>query len=556
MIHRMTKRVRQHGDSFSFVGLSTAAVFLAASVTPSLLPRIYLVQGLLSGIALAVGYGVGVGLVKLYDFLELPKLSAPIQRFAKCVSLVCMVVVTVWCGWQMTFWQNSIRELMEMEPLESAYPYRVTLIAIVFGWILVLLARTFRYLGDYLTAKLTRFIPRRIAVVMGYGILIFLLLFISNDLIAFRLLGAADNFFLTIDQFVDEDLSRPEQAFLVGSSESLVDWDSIGKQGKIFLRTGPTEEDLTGFHAGSVERPIRVYVGMRTVDTPQERAKLALAELRRVGGFERSVLIVATPTGTGWLDPSAVDTIEYLHRGDTAIVSTQYSYLPSWMTIMVDPRRSIESAIALFDEIYSYWRTLPKDNRPKLYLFGLSLGSLGAERSADLLTIFEDPIQGGVWSGPPFPSQEWRQVVNHRNEGSPIWLPKFRDERIIRFTAQRNALDDDKPWGAMRYVYIQYASDPMVWFSPELAWVRPAWLDDQRGPDVSKELRWYPIITFLQIGCDIPMATTVPLGYGHNYSPSSYIDAWIAVTEPRNWTDEKTERLKTLFLEKGAPKPM
>ena len=39
----------------------------------------------------------------------------------------------------------------------------------------------------------------------------------------------------------------------------------------------------------------------------------------------------------------AVDSIEYLHRGDTAIVSMQYSYLPSWITILVDPVRSIDS---------------------------------------------------------------------------------------------------------------------------------------------------------------------------------------------------------------------
>lgn len=556
MFRRIKNRVWQHGESFSFVGLSVAAIFFAASVTPSLLPRIYIVQGLLSGIAVAVGYCVGVLLVNFYNFLELPKFSSMNQRIAKWISLVCVVILTIVCARKMTFWQNSIRDLMEMEPLESAYPYRVTFIAIAVGWVLVICLRTFRYLGDFIADKFAKIIPRRIAVVVGYGLLVFLVLIVSNDLVAVRLLGAADTFFLKIDQFVDEDLSEPEESYLVGSKDSLVDWDSIGKQGKIFLTTGPTQSEISDFHPNSSQRPIRVYVGMRTEDNPRERAKLALQELQRVGGFDRSVLIVATPTGTGWLDPSAVDTIEYLHGGDTAIVATQYSYLPSWMTIMVDPRRSIESAIALFDEVYSYWKTLAVEDRPKLYLFGLSLGSLGSESSADLLTIFEDPIQGGVWSGPPFPSHEWKQIVTHRNKNSPLWLPEYRDERIIRFTAQENALDPDKPWGAMRYVYVQYASDPMVWFSPELAWVRPDWLIGERGPDVSRELRWYPIITFLQIGCDIPMATAVPLGYGHNYSPSSYIDAWIAVTSPQDWTEEKTMKLKAQFREKGAPKPM
>jgi uncharacterized membrane protein len=287
----------------------------------------------------------------------------------------------------------------------------------------------------------------------------------------------------------------------------------------------------------------------------RERAQLALAELKRVGGFERSVLIVATPTGTGWLDPSAVDTLEYLHGGDTAIVSTQYSYLPSWITLLVDPRRSIESAEALFDEIYSYWKTLPRDSRPKLYLHGLSLGSLGSEVSADLFTIFEDPIDGAVWSGPPFPSHNWKLIVQNRNDGSPAWMPKFRDGRMLRFTSQTNSLEPEMPWGSMRSVYVQYASDPMIWFSPDLAWNRPDWLGDNRGPDVSPHLRWYPIVTFLQVAFDLPVATGVPLGFGHNYSPSSYIDAWIAVTNPISWSDEKTERLKQLFKSRETPKP-
>ena len=173
----------------------------------------------------------------------------------------------------------------------------------------------------------------------------------------------------------------------------------------------------------------------------------------------------------------------------------------------------------------------------------------------DLFTIFEDPIDGAVWSGPPFPSQNWNLAVKHRNPGTPSWLPTFRDGRMLRFTAQTNSLDGDQAWGPMRSVYVQYASDPMVWFSPDLAWNRPDWLGAERGPDVSPHLRWYPIVTFLQVAFDLPVATAVPLGYGHNYSPASYIDAWIAVTEPVGWTEEKTGRLKSMFKTRETPKP-
>lgn len=119
---------------------------------------------------------------------------------------------------------------------------------------------------------------------------------------------------------------------------------------------------------------------------------------------------------------------------------------------------------------------------------------------------------------------------------------------MLRFTGRQDSIDQQgKRWGPMRFVYIQHASDPMIFFSPDLLYRTPQWLVGQRGPDVSPYLRWYPIVTFLQSAFDLPMATSVPDGYGHNYAPVSYIDAWIAVTEPAEWTDEDTTRLKQHF---------
>lgn len=548
-------RIANYWDSFSFVGLTVATLFFAASVTPSLLPRIYLVQGILSGFSLAIGYGVGIALLLFYQFLELREPAGKTQRIAKWITAGVVAAVFVTCMWRMTFWQNSIRELMEMPPLETAYSLRVVLIAVGLGALLVASGRLFIRCVQFVSRKLQRIVPRRIAHSIGFLVVLFLVMFLTNDVIVSRLLDSADSFFLNLDQLTDDDMQQPLDPLMTGSDQSLVDWESIGRQGKLFIDGGPTREGISGFNQNDALRPIRVYVGMRSRMTMQQRAELALSELKRVGGFERSVLVVATPTGTGWLDPSAVDTLEYLHAGDSAIVSMQYSYLPSWITILVDPERSIVSAEALFDVIYTHWKTLPKDSRPRLYLHGLSLGSLGSELSADLFTIFEDPIDGAVWSGPPFPSQSWKRIVQNRNPGSPAWLPKFRDGRMLRFTSQVNALESDRPWGSIRSVYIQHASDPMIWFSPDLAWSRPDWLTEDRGPDVSRHLGWYPIVTFLQVAFDLPVATSVPLGYGHNYSPQSYIDAWIAVTDPPNWTDEKTEALKELFRARETPKP-
>ena len=540
--------INWYWDSFSFVGLVFATLFFAVSVTPSLLPRIYVVQGVLSGFSLAIGYGVGVASVWCWQLLELPHPSKAVEFWSKRITTIAVAIVLAVFIWQCSTWQNSIRVLMEMPPLETFDPYRFFLIAVVVASTMVALVRLMIRGGQRISKSLERYVPRRISIAISTLLIVTLAFLVSNDLIARRLLTVADRVFLNADSLIDSGIEQPTDAMACGSSVSLVSWESIGRRGKTFIAGGPTTAVISDFTGDAAKQPIRVYVGMRSDEVDDfKRAELALKELKRVGGFDRKVLIVATPTGTGWLDEGAVDTIEYLHRGDTAIVSTQYSYLPSWLTILVDPDRSKRSARLLFDQVYNFWKTLPKNGRPQLYLFGLSLGSLGCEESADLLQTFEDPIQGAVWSGPPFPSKQWSSVVQSREHDSLIWMPRYHDSSMVRFTSQTNHLNTDQHWGPIRNVYIQYASDPMVWFSPSLAWRRPEWLNEPRGPDVSQKLSWFPIVTFLQIGFDLPLATSVPVGYGHNYSPSSYIDAWVAVTQPTGWTAEEIDRLKVKF---------
>lgn len=91
---------------------------------------------------------------------------------------------------------------------------------------------------------------------------------------------------------------------------------------------------------------------------------------------------------------------------------------------------------------------------------------------------------------------------------------------------------------------IQHASDPMVRFSPSLAYEHPNWLIGERGEHVSPYLQWYRIVKSLQVALDLPLATTIPIGYGHNSSPAHYIDARAAVTAPVNWSDDDTHRLE------------
>jgi uncharacterized membrane protein len=306
----------------------------------------------------------------------------------------------------------------------------------------------------------------------------------------------------------------------------------------------PSESDIASLTGFAME-PLRVYVGLNSAETLEQRAELALAELKRVRAFDRAVLVIATPTGTGWVDPAGMAPLEILHRGDVASVSVQYSYLPSWLSLLIEPDYGSDTARAVFRVVYDYWRSLPKERRPRLYLFGLSLGARNSDLSADLFDVIADPYQGALWVGPPWDSVTWRRVTAMRRAGSPVWLPRFRDESLFHFTTQRNELNEATTrWGPMRMVFLQYPSDPIVFFEIASLWSPPSWMKPQRAPDVAPEIRWIPVVTFVQQICDMMTATTTPRGVGHVYAAAHYLDGWIAVTEPQGWNEESLARLR------------
>ena len=505
-------------------------------------------QGLLSGIAFATGYGLGVFGMWLWVYMELQTFEGRPRRIVTLAAAIVCVVIAATYLWSASDWQDSIRELMELEPVQTTRPLKVGAIAVVIFVVLVGVARLFKLTFYAVSRRLDGFVPRRVSRVVGFTLAAVLFITIFNGVIFQAGLDFADAALSELDALQEPGLEKPSDPDKTGSVVSLVEWGSLGRKGRSFVSSGPTREDLAAFSGREALDPLRVYVGLRSADTVGARAKLALEELKRVGGFDRSTLIIATPTGTGWLDAAAVDTVEYLHGGDVAIVAMQYSYLFSWLSIFVEPGYGTDAARALFAEVYEHWTSLPRGSRPKLYLHGLSLGALSSESSADLFDVLADPFHGAVWSGPPFPSRFWRSVTDDRHAESPAWLPRFRDGSLVRFTNQENALDiAGATWGPVRIVYVQYASDPITFFEVAAIHRQPEWMDEPRGPDVSPALRWYPGVTFLQLAGDVIASGTSPMGFGHVFAPAHYIDAWLEVTQPPGWTEEDIVRLKRHF---------
>ncbi len=536
-------------------GLVFALIGFCLSLTPSLMPRAWFVQGALSGTCAAAGYAFGALLQWLWIYLEIPPIRLAAGRAIRIAACITGIVIAALFVWQSSSGQNSVRALMQLPPVATVEPLFLVLVAAIVFILLLAIGRLFRLtvLASYVRAS--RYIPRRLAAVAGTVLSLFVFWTIADGLLFHLALRLVDSSFREADALIDDDTPMPADPGRTGSAASLVNWDELGRQGRHFVTSGPTAEEIGAFLQAKAQQPIRVYVGLNSADDAEARARLALAELKRQGAFERANLVVIVPTGTGWIDPEAMNPLEYLLRGDVAEVAVQYSYLSSWLSLMVEPEYGSDTARALFNEIYSYWNTLPRDHRPKLYLHGLSLGALNSQLSVNLYDVFADPFQGALWSGPPFASATWNYVTAHRNPGSPAWLPEFRDSSMIRFANQQTSANQpDRPWSPVRIVFLQYASDPVTFFDWRALYREPQWMQGKRGPDVSPDFRWYPIVTALQLGFDAMIATTSPMGYGHVYAPQHYIDAWLAVTDPPGWTAEEVGRLKTKFMEASGGK--
>ena len=183
------------------------------------------------------------------------------------------------------------------------------------------------------------------------------------------------------------------------------------------------------------------------------------------------------------------------------------------------------------------------------------LDSLNSDLSFDLFDIVDAPFSGALWSGPPFRHRTWQRTTAQRDPGSPAWLPTFRSGAVVRFMSQYSGLNrSNEAWGEFRMVFVQHGSDPIVFFSPDAAWREPAWMRSPRAPDVSPDLRWFPIVTMLQLAADM-IVGTAPAGFGHEYAHEDYIDAWLALTEPPGWTDVEVKRLKHRFAAAKREQP-
>lgn len=531
----------------NYCGLVGGTVLYCFALTPSLLPRTAFYAGLIAGASFSVGYALGVAFSWLARHATKKEIPAKIKRIAWIVLPIAMVVLAIAYGFWTTTWENEVRALVGETDMQGRHTFTIVGVAFVIASILIFIGRGIHRAINAVDSFVGRWLPARFSAVVGSLIVAIGLILLYNGVLVTAFVRISNNIYGGTNKQTAPGISQPQDPNRSGSPSSLVPWDTLGRQGRTFVGSGPTQNDLDEFSGQAAQDPIRVYVGLQSASDAQTRAALAVKELKRTGAFDRDVLAVMTATGTGWIEPQSADSLEYMWNGNTALVSIQYSYLPSWISFLVDRHNATEAGKALFDAVYQEWNAMPENDRPKLIAFGLSLGSFGGQAAFSGVDDMRNRTDGALFMGTPSGSQPWRYFTSNREKGSPEWQPIYQDGQTVRFAAQdSNLTNPNAPWTSPHVVYMQHASDPVVWWSPNLIWYKPDWLREPRGPDVSPDMKWYLFVTFAQVTVDQFFATSAPDGHGHNYG-NSIVGAWQAVTQPTNWTDAQAAKLQSII---------
>jgi uncharacterized membrane protein len=524
-------------------------IFACLSFTPSLLPRGGIIQGVVCGITTAIGYGLGVLAASIWRAFADREPRHPRGWAWRTFVISAIVLFAVAFGLGQ-YWQYEIRKLMGVTdyniPLVVASPF---IAALVFC-LLLLIGRAVRGLYRWAAELLGRWAGQRAANATGWILVAGLVYVIVSGLLLNGFISLMNKAYSVRDTTTAGGVHQPTTSLRSGGRGSVVPWDTLGYQGRNFIGKGPSPGDIAKFTGHPAMEPIRAYAGLASAADAESRAALAVKDLNRAGGFSRKNLLVVTTTGSGWVDPALVDTFEYLTGGDCATVAIQYSYLPSWISYLVDQSKAREAGRALFDAVYGDWSQLPPSQRPRLFVAGESLGSFGGEAAFSGEYDLHNRTSGTLFAGPPNFNTLFREFSDYRDAGSPEVQPVYQDGRIVRFANDPTTgiPPAGQPWEGSRVLYLMHPSDPIVWWSPHLIFHQPDWISQPPGKDVLKTTFWLPFITFWQVTADLPFATGVPDGHGHLYS-AEYVDGWNAVIHPSGITPQDLANLRHIIAE-------
>ncbi|CAM3348218.1 alpha/beta hydrolase [Nocardioides dubius] len=515
-----------------------------AALTPSMLPRSSPLQGVVVAVAAWAGYGLGA-LLGWAVRRSGGRLVGDLRRNCWRALAGGGALGSVLMLWWYYEWENELRDLVGMDHQGAGAIVVTLLVALVLFVLLIAISRAVKAGFAWIARGVGRFVPAPVATLIGVALTAFVGYTLLVDVATSRILSSLDAAAVAVNDEFRADRPAPENPYVSAGPGSQVEWDKLGRQGRVFISNRPSAEEITRFSQRPAVEPVRAYVGIGTdgdIDL-REQAVLAADELERLGGFDREVVNVVTGTGRGWVNEDQAQALEYMWNGDTATVSMQYSYLPSPISFLVDRSRAKDAGRLLFDAVFGKWLALPEESRPKLVVSGESLGSFGGEAAFSGEQDMANRIDGALFVGPTNANELWSRFTEERDAGSTEMAPVYGKGEIVRFAG--DPTDWEAPsadWTGTRVGYLQHANDPITWWNWSLALHRPDWLEEPTAPGVSPDMRWIPFVTMLQLGADQMMANEVPAGQGHRFGKEP-VWAWAAILPPPGWTADDTAAL-------------
>lgn len=319
---------------------------------------------------------------------------------------------------------------------------------------------------------------------------------------------------------IEAAYSEPPTAPSVsGGPDSIVDWDTLSREGRRFVNMVLSPEAITEVTGRPAQFPVRAFVGLDSAPTVDARVAMTMQELEKLGAFEKSVLCLSSPTGTGYINYVSAETMEYLTDGNCATVGIQYSLRPSFMSLD-RVRLGREQNRALLHAINGRLMGIPAEKRPKLVVIGESLGAFTMQDSflhEGTGGLHRAGVHKALFIGTPAESkwaEQWRlDPERYDPDGEVVEVADYSEWQELSDETRANA----------NYVLLSHHEDPITKFAPALLVQQPAWLAEggTRSPAVPKGVRWHPFTTFVLTLVDMKNATDVVPGVfearGHDY---------------------------------------
>ena len=532
----------------SLIGVVGALVMYGVSVSPSLLARSWQWHAVASGVLSAVGYIVGLTIQRFYA-LVVPRLGVQITA-PQSVSIAFRALLLLgFFLWFLRWLLQSYRERKRANHLvgmrgETLGEYLLgTFCAFILMLALLGIAWGLQWIGRAIVIVLSQWMHMVFALALSLLILVVIVYALTSQV----LLKLGINFFTRharkMNNRTAKGIVQPQVPERSGSPQSRSSWRAVGGQGRVFLGRGPSRADIEAVTGCAAMEPIRVYAGMpEEGQSLQSTADLVVEELHRTGAFDRAVILIATSTGSGWVDEWQVQPLEYLTRGNCATASMQYSFVPSSINFLTDLDVSEEAAVILFETIRRAVDEIPEDRRPALFVCGESLGAYASQHVFSGIVDVLSRTDGALWVGTPAFTPMHAELTAIRHRGSPEVAPVVANGRHVRFVNVPENLWADVygrelgDWNYPRVVYAQHPSDPVVWWNSELVWHKPDWISEKVDGDVSPHMQYTRGATYIQVLVDMPVAGTAPGGHGHTYH-EELIPLWEAILGLRE--DEK-----------------